>query len=378
MCFLPFPLILIVQIATRILPQIVKNTSIYTFCAAFIKALHQNKTSLAEPSAETPTQSPDHSTQSSFERLVDQCLNVAVLQWQTVVAQPAQPYGYHLARSAVMSQESKILRILELVELCALTGHMTPCKNLFVILLKVQGAAFDKFKTLYSPLIPRLRELLRTKGIDICSSPFADLLQLLAGSYLRDVLGAKSSKVNTAIRKIGCGCADCNQVDAFLTSSSAREQTFRYAQARRTHVERRLSAASDLVTFQTIRRGSPHGVSVTKRPEIVAASQWTSRVAQAKTFLRTIGDDDILSRLMGNRYADVLKALQGTQQFILTVSDATTNVSGRSGALHNLRTGAATSSSSIPPIAPAAGTKRKKSALVSTGPVIDLTEEDSS
>jgi hypothetical protein len=73
---------------------------------------------------------------------------------------------------------------------------------------------------------------------------------------------------------------------------------------------------------------------------------------------------------MGNRYADLLKALQGTQQFILTVSDAATNTS--------VRTGIAASSSSVPPVAPAAGTKRKKSALVSAGPVIDLTAEDSS
>jgi hypothetical protein len=81
---------------------------------------------------------------------------------------------------------------------------------------------------------------------------------------------------------------------------------------------------------------------------------------------------------MGNRYADLLKALQGTQQFTLTVSDAATNTSVRPGVLHNLRTGIAASSSSVPPVAPAAGTKRKKRALVSTGPVIDLTAEDSS
>jgi hypothetical protein len=211
---------------------------------------------------------------------VDQCLDTAVRQWQTVVAQPAQPYLGYLSRSTpVMVQESKILRILELVELCLLTGHMMPCKKLFVILLKVQGTAFDKFKTLYNPLIPRLRELLRTKGIDICSSPFADLLQLLIGSYLRDVLGARSCNVNPAIRTIGCGCADCNQVNAFLASSSASQQMFRYPQARRTHVERHLSAVSDLVTFQTVRRGSPHGISVTKRPEIVAVgfSRCTSK-----------------------------------------------------------------------------------------------------
>jgi len=273
-----------------------------------------------------------------------------------------------------MRQESRITRTLELTELCILTDHTTPLGTLFVFFLKVQGAAVAKFKSLF---IPRLRELLRTKSIDICSSPFGGLLQLLVGYYLREILGAKSRDVNAGIRKIGCGCADCKQVDTFLASNTAAEQTFRYAQARRTHVERQLSAASDLVTFQTIRRGSPHGVSVTKRPEVVAASQWVSRVAQAKVFLRSIGDDDVIAKLMGNRYADVSKALQGTQHFVLTVRDAT-NTSGRTqNPLTSKESGIAASSSSVP-TAPVAGAKRKKSALASTGPVINLTGEDSS
>ena len=193
---------------------------------------------------------------------------------------------------------------------------------------------------------------------------------------MRDVLGTKSQNTNAAIRKIGCGCVDCNQINGFLASGSSTEQTFRYPQARRTHLERYLSAASDLVTFQTIRSGSPHGIKVTKRPEVVAAAQWTSRVAQAKVFLRSIGDDDVLSRLMGNRYADVLKALQGVQQFILTVGDAAMN---SRGALHNLPPAIITASSSSAPVAaPVTGTKRKKSTVVSTGPVIDLTGEESS
>jgi hypothetical protein len=365
---------LTVYITIRILPQLVKKTSIYTFCIAFIKALHQNKANLLESST-TPTESPDNSNKTSFEKLTDQCLNTAVLQWQTVVAQPAQPCYGSLHSTPAMTEESKIQRILELVELSLLTENLMPCKALFVMLLKVPGAPFDRFQTLYDPLIPRLKQLLRAKGTDVCSSPFAELLHLLIGTYLRDILGSKSCNVNTAIRKVGCGCAECNPVDAFLTSSSATEQLFRYVQARRTHVERQLSAASDLVKFETIRRGSPYGVLVTKRPEVVAASKWESRVARAKTFLRTIGDDNTISKLMGNRYADVLRALQGTQPFVLKVGGAAANASSCAGAPPNPSTGAAAPSSSVPAVA---GTKRKKGTMVSSGPVIDLTGEESS
>lgn len=363
-----------------------KNTSVFTFCIAFVKSLHENKLSILERS-----QSPSNDTQEdtskdveAFDHLVDQCLNTSAMQWESVVAQPAA-YPYHRNPSP---QESKITRVLDLVEACLLTSCMAPCKKLFVLLLKIQGATDQKFQTLYNPLIPRLREVLRIKNIDICSSPFADLLQLFVGTYLRDVLGAQPRNIRTKIRKIGCGCGDCNPVDNFMSSSTS-SQLFRYPQVRRTHVERQLSAARDLVYFQTIRSGSPHGIQVIKRPEIVAAQQWDTRVAHAHTFLRSIGDDNVISRLMGNRYGDVMKALQGSQQFILTVGDAATStVAGNRPAAVASQTpalltanAAPSSGSTVPgtlaPSVPTAGKKRKKGLPIS-GPIIDLTGDDSS
>ncbi|KAG6806059.1 hypothetical protein H0H93_003610, partial [Arthromyces matolae] len=49
---------------------------------------------------------------------------------------------------------------------------------------------------------------------------------------------------------------------------------------------------------------------------------WEDKVAKAKEFLRSIGDDAALERLMGNRFPDVQKALSGAQPFIVTVGDA--------------------------------------------------------
>ncbi|KAG6813143.1 hypothetical protein H0H93_013490, partial [Arthromyces matolae] len=60
---------------------------------------------------------------------------------------------------------------------------------------------------------------------------------------------------------------------------------------------------------------------VTKAPGIVAIQEWESKVAEAKKFLLSIGDDAALERLMGNRFADVQKALSGAQPFIFTVAE---------------------------------------------------------
>jgi hypothetical protein len=294
----------VTDVLVRMIPLMAKNASIHQFCIAFVKNLHENKNILDCSLNVATSSSSDASAQDSFDQLVQQCLLASVVQWET----------------GGLSKEDRISRVLQLVEICLMTRCMEPCRKLFVLVLKAPGDASDKFRTLYSPLIPRLRDLLCSKEIDICSSPFSDLLQLLIGSFLRDILGPKPRDVN--MRNIGCGCGDCNLVDIFLNRNTSTKETFRYAKARRLHVEERLNTASDLISYTTIRRGTPHGVLVTKLPEVVTVSSWISHVAEAKELLKSIGDDAVISKLMGDRYDDVVKALQGTQPFILTVSDA--------------------------------------------------------
>jgi hypothetical protein len=349
-----------------------KIPSIYDFCIAFVKSLLEHKKTILRPSSAASEHDPRIQV-DSYNNILQQCLDIAVVQWESLVPKPT---GYRaVSHPTQPSSHQKTNRVVELVDLCLLAGHMTPCRKLFALLLKAQGAISEKFKSLYSPLIPRLRELLHAKRTDICSSPFVDLMQLLIASYLRDVLGAKP-RFRAKVRKIGCGCADCNEVNLFLRSSAV-QQTFRYPQARRTHVERHLTAAADLVEFETIRRGSPHRLAVTKRPDVVTSLKWESRLAKAKVFLNSIGNEDTLSKIMGNRYADVVKALQGTQRFEITTNDAATST--RRVPIVPTTAGAALSNSAEGEVAPIAGQKRKKTLpIISSGSVIDLTGDDSS
>ncbi|KAF8067731.1 hypothetical protein FPV67DRAFT_1153315 [Lyophyllum atratum] len=391
-----------------ILPQLTKNQSTYPFTVAFVKALHEQKDSIPEQPA-----SMLHSDTESqpagrihFDTLMKQLLNILVAQWESVVAEPNLGYhgpnlGYYgryppgPQRPQAVTQEPKIKRIIEIIDLCLLTGHVSSCSNLFLRLLKVQDSAADKFQRLYTPLVSRLRDFMRAKGVPLTSSPFSDFLQLIVASYLRDVLGAPGYSPNTYIRKIGCGCKDCASLDSFLTST-VPQQTFRLVQARRSHLEKRLDTARDLATYTTIRIGSPHGLQVTKVPDVVASQTWVGRVAQAKVFLRSIGNDDDLSQLMGNRYGDVIKALMGAQQFAVTVGDAAKistvpvatslqATAALTAAVHPVRVPLASSSINPAPASVAgpsmAGTKRKK-APGATAPtvnlgVVDLTGDDS-
>jgi hypothetical protein len=135
---------------------------------------------------------------------------------------------------------------------------MNGCARLLLAVLKSEGEATTKFQALYLPLMPRLRGLLATHGIAISTYPFDQFTRALIELYLRAVLGPKP-QTNVMIRKIGCGCHDCNDLDTFLLSTPI-DHHFRLAKARRTHLEMYLRRNTDLVTFQTIRNKSPHSL----------------------------------------------------------------------------------------------------------------------
>ncbi|KAG5653300.1 hypothetical protein H0H81_001260 [Sphagnurus paluster] len=370
----------------EIMPQLVKNPSICPFNIAFVRSLHEHKASIpAQAQGQIPfsTDNETAATDDIVQNLIEELLNTAVIQWDSVVAVPKLHIGYvgyygRLPPPALpTTNELKVKRIIELVELCLITGHMRPCKKLFLLLLQIQGSTVEKFQTIYIALVSRLGDLMRLKKAPL-TPPFSDFLQLLIGSYLRDMLGSPGQQFRINVRKIGCGCADCELMDSFISTSTKSEETFRLLQARRIHLEQRLQNASDLATFETIRRGSPYGVKVTKCPEIAALQKWESRVAGAKTFLRSIGTDHDISQLMGDRYRDVLKAVAGTQPFALTVGDAakslgtTSSASLQAPSIPPTSTTPSTFSSNQAPVTHAVSstaTKRKNGPVVHPGDV---------
>ncbi|KAK0467210.1 uncharacterized protein EV420DRAFT_672155 [Desarmillaria tabescens] len=342
-----------------IMPRLAKSPSLYSFWIAFVNSLHTNRDTIQETIADSSTPKP---------ALLVQCLDNVLNLWESVVAVPnLRPY-YYTGPPPVAPQQPMVTRIIQLVDLCISTDHTEMCKTLFVTILKRKPPSHANFQALYTPLIPELRQLLQKKKIDICAPPFADIMQIFIGSYLHDVLGAKPRAVN--IRRLGCGCAECGMLNTFLKNTSA-ETTLRFLQAKRNHIEGFLRGATDLVTYETVRSGRPQGLLVRKRPDVLASLQWSARQADVRTFLNMIGDDDVISKLVGRRYADVLRALEGMKQFTLPMHpapgpppievDAPSQDAATSVSVHSV----------------VAGTKRKqpRKPMVITGPVIDLTED---
>ncbi|KAF8954905.1 hypothetical protein BDZ97DRAFT_1970033 [Flammula alnicola] len=291
-----------------ILPNLLKVDG-YAFFMALGKALRDDRPAVIERQRQTQVVTHEqpvnpNSPQKTVDDLIQQCLQTAASQWS-----------------------SSIDRIIDIIDKTLVYDYPDICRTLLVDILKSPGSSANKFSQLYTPLIPRLHDLLRRRNQDICSPPFSGLIQVLIGIYLRDILGKKPNFHQQRLRKIGCGCGDCKILDHFIVNLPNESQTFSMAQPRRTHLERYLATCPDLCTYTTVRYGSPHRLIVTKLPEVVLASTWNARQRAALKFLALIGPDDIIAKIMGGRYGDVKNAIAGSQQFgsappIMTVSMA--------------------------------------------------------
>ncbi|KAJ3889327.1 hypothetical protein GG344DRAFT_78927 [Lentinula edodes] len=271
-------------------PCLEKNIALYHFWYQFITTLVKDEIVIVTKSTVT-----DPDSKNSVRKFIECCLFIIVTNWEHGLTDPvrARAYPYYQAPTAVSPSTSTPLHITELVELCFLARFLDPLTRLWSLLAKAKPLTLqENFQTIYNPLIPQLCQLLMTKNLDISSSPFLELIQVVLGSYLRFVLGARPNpNALVPARKLGCGCSDCQVLDNFLMSKSL-EQTFRLVQARRTHLERQLYSGRDLVSFTTIRSGSPHGLVVKKNRQVADYQSWMQRQSQTKTFLGTIGDPE--------------------------------------------------------------------------------------
>jgi len=73
---------------------------------------------------------------------------------------------------------------------------------------------------------------------------------------------------------------------------------FRLPVARKSHVEKRVQKIADLVSYTIVTTGRPH-IQISKSPEIVAVGKWGTKITEARTFLKQVGDEILLAKLMG-------------------------------------------------------------------------------
>lgn len=259
--------------------------------------------------------------------LVVKCLLCAASQW--AVPEPKEPLEEHRPweRAPALPLEMppnirhfSVERILKVVDLAYRVGNKTEevCKHLLIDILNSPGSTGVKFVELYIPLMQPLRALLQQRNQTVLSHPFIEFFRSIICKYLSDILGRRTEARDHRLRQIGCGCRDCKILDRFILDPSAEEEMYAMPKARRLHLEHMLSFSPDLCTFETLATRPCHSIKVKKLPEVVLASTWEERDGEAREFLRSIGTDEEVSIIMGDRYRDVMDALEGIRPFVET------------------------------------------------------------
>lgn len=337
-------------------------------------------------SPETTGAEPDTQTQGGavnpvpgmLKTLIGDCLSLASSTAMRVAPSPKHSYSYYDRQSADDPFRIRIDRTLFLVERCIRTSHLDICDDLLQRTLKIPGDLTAKFTKFYVPLIPRLSALLAKLNKSITMSPFAAFAQKVIGKYLAEILGKRGHIHPCGLRKVGCRCGDCNDLDKFILDTHQYTTILKVNKQRRNHLENQLRNATDLCTVTQISYGRPQGIKVTKTPAVVWACNWSHRLEESTTFLTSFGSAEVLSEIMGARLKDVIAALEGNQYILAPDNTEAQDSEAVSGAMQPAAgTSTLTSHEDARPKKIAKGQKRKTAPLKLLD-VIDFTGEDSS
>lgn len=352
----------------------------------FAKAL-QGRVASLQPSAQ--------STKATLNPVIHATLEAAIPQWRDGLTLSSSSYWKETHSSAGPPlPNASTNRICGLINLCLSLDALNLCiplLNNLLELLSDEARSEARFKDIYIPLIPQLKDVLAKHRQPLMAHPFDSFLKIVTACYLSRVLAPRVPKTFTAslpvARNAGCGhCAECRQLKAFI-NNAAPEHRFQAHMTIRKHLEAEITKAkiSDIVTPQTVKTSSPHTLLLTKDPKLVTQLAWKEAQANASTFLRSVGSEDELKTLIGKSYGDVGMALRGTKVFAMPErlivsgdSGSTKSVSPTTilepGASAQASAATPTHNSAVSAADAVAGRKRKhRDPPVNTIAVIDLT-----
>jgi hypothetical protein len=263
----------------------------FNFLTALARALHSSRTDILAKTAVHCAGSDDPQAHAAcmLDRLIRSCLDGARKQWYRVTS----------------------ATVLDTIKLCLITGQKDMCRTFLASAWNISGDVTTKFDSIYTPLVPQLCRLLAEVNLDVCVAPFVDIFRLYISHYLHYMLGPKVQ--NLPLRLVNChlrNCSDCIALNQFITGTESRH-LLHFVQKTRPHLENHLNGVRDLVTYAPVRSGRSQYMEVKKTPAVLAGTRWEQRRQQVNGLFQTIGITNV-ERIMGNRYVDVCKALEGS------------------------------------------------------------------
>ncbi|KAK4705568.1 hypothetical protein P7C70_g630, partial [Phenoliferia sp. Uapishka_3] len=144
----------------------------------------------------------------------------------------------------------------------------------------------SNLQTVAVPFCTRVADLAKLTPT-IATEPWAEPLRKLARSTLRQVIAAIGTRdtfrSNLVIPKVGCGCPHCIPLDTFLQDDRPT-LSVRDLMKVRTHLSERLRRHHLELTSETVKRGTPHTLVLTKSASWQNSASWKGRSDQARKF----------------------------------------------------------------------------------------------
>ena len=176
---------------------------------------------------------------------------------------------------------------------------------------------YTQYLRLFAKTLPKQVNLLEKHGISVSSSPSREFFRYVIGTYLEEVLGSKEGSPYLKFTMLTCGHESCSQVNDFLRSEE-RETAIPLDNVTRRCIEGlKIDELYGLFNTEIRWLSKPPHMKLFKTHEAIAAQQWGVRLADTRELLKTIGTEEI-SQIMGERYQDFVKALEGSQAFVVT------------------------------------------------------------
>ena len=114
-----------------------------------------------------------------------------------------------------------------------------------------------------------------------------------------------------------CGHEGCGRVNDFLRSEERERSILIEEVAKRCFPSLKIDERYPLFEWSSYRYDSPLCMLI-KSDEAMAGQHWRARLDDAKKLLETIGTGEEIARIMGERYQDVVRALEGSKAFWIT------------------------------------------------------------
>ncbi|KAI9103106.1 hypothetical protein DFS34DRAFT_646489 [Phlyctochytrium arcticum] len=203
--------------------------------------------------------------------------------------------------------DQKIISIAILVE-CIVQCHRLQWDDLSTLICnkiaeKANIIPSVQLRDLWIPFLQSLIPALLAEKVPLSTQMYRHLGVALLEACLYFFVGQEpSGQANYQQSPVGCKCADCNLLDAFLNSNE-RVWRFRAAQQRRQHLEHLLRQKGAACSLATDKIGSPQTLVVTKGLDAgtKAKNAWTDRFNAAWTLIRKF-DQAQLNELLGGEY----------------------------------------------------------------------------